>query len=70
MDEKPQGEFIGNRLLYRNDLFSSTECFGFPEPDLFDRFAHSGRRLLAIVSSAAVAACRFRHVGATVDGSL
>ena len=54
----------------RTELLRSEEGPGFPKPDLFDHCAHSGRRLLTLVSSPAVAAGRYRHAGATVAGSM
>ena len=34
----------------QHELSRSNDCPGFPDPDLFDRYAHVGRRLLTPLS--------------------
>lgn len=49
-------------------LFRSERFAGFPDPDLFDHFAHSGRRLPTPLSPATTGA-RFSYVAKAVSGS-
>jgi hypothetical protein len=47
--QKPLAGMVicGSGLYLWDELTGSEKLSGFPDPDLFDHFAHSGRRLLA-----------------------
>jgi hypothetical protein len=48
--QKPRAGMVicGSGPNLASELTSSKRHTGFPDPDLFDHFAHSGRRLLTL----------------------
>jgi len=58
----------GPNLL--GELYARKALSGFPNPDLFDRFAPSGRRLLTPLLAPVLAVRHKHHAGPTSAGSL
>jgi hypothetical protein len=48
--QKPRAGMVisGSGPHLKNELSGSQQPAGFPNPDLFDHFAHSGHRLLTL----------------------
>ena len=59
---------IGSKSTSR--AFSSYSSTGFPDPDLFDRFAHSGHRLLTLPLAPSLTVWHEYHAAAASAGSL